>query len=148
MRVERSQNWVFPHFSDLFGIFLPWRIFSNAEISGKVILLGCTSSPAAVSVPGWALWIPNPPESPASEADVSPKTTDASWENHPVLRFSPSLSQPRGGLCLRDANSSRVPALLHSPHPASPLWVMPLLLCSTHIPSSTAFQAGLGDSLL
>lgn len=53
------------------------------------------------------------------------------------------VSQPQGGLCLRDANSSRVPALLHSPHPASPL-----LLCSTLIPSSTAFQAGLGDNLL
>lgn len=74
--------------------------------------------------------------------------------NRCQLRKSPHLllqpipvSQPQGGLCLRDANSSCVPALLHSPHPASPLQVTPPLLCSTVIPSSTTFQAGLGDNL-
>lgn len=52
----------------------------------------------------------------------SPQNYRCQLRKSPHLALQPiPVSQPQGGLCLRDANSSRVPALLHTPilHPPS-----------------------------
>lgn len=95
-RVESSQDWDFPHFSNQSGLFSFEKLISNVETDVTVILLGCTSSSTgAVPVPGWDLRIPHSPESPAPEADAFPKPTEASQKQPPCLALQPvPASQP------------------------------------------------------